>query len=36
MARILKSGITLVHPYPSNKSDKQDWLFFFLFLFHDI
>ena len=29
-ARILKSGITLVHPYFRNKSHKQDCLFFLL------
>ena len=30
MARILESGITLVHPYSRNKSHKQDCLFFLL------
>ena len=34
LARILKSGVTLVHIYSRNKSDKEDCLF--LFLIHDI
>ena len=32
MARILESGLTLVHPYSKNKSDKEDCLFLFLLL----
>ena len=28
MARIRESGISLVHPYSRNKSDKEDCLFF--------
>ena len=29
-APILESGITLVHPYSRNKSDKRDCLFYIL------
>ena len=36
MARILESGLNLVHPYSRNKSDKEDGLFLLLFLIHDI
>ena len=36
MARILESGLNLVHPYSRNKSDKEDCLFFIPILIHDI
>ena len=36
MARILENGITLVHPYSRNKSDKKNVCFLFSFLIHDI
>ena len=36
MALILESWITLVHLYSRNKSDKDNCLFLFLFLLHDI
>ena len=38
LARILESGITLVHPYSRNKSDKEDCYVYcsFLILIHDM